>query len=116
MRAACLLQWMGVKLSNLKVFKSCKSHFVGMQLTMYMLTNINTSLEILHTEKKERAMFLCTMYPLITVFLFVTEETLYIIECRQTMAHYCTHVGKENPDLPSVCSNYWPPNVAQFVF
>ena len=20
--------------------------------------------------------------------------------------------GKENPDLPSVCSNYWPPNVA----
>ena len=24
--------------------------------------------------------------------------------------------GKENPDLPSVCSNYWPPNVAQFVF
>ena len=24
--------------------------------------------------------------------------------------------GKGNPDLPSVCSNYWPPNVAQFVF
>ena len=24
--------------------------------------------------------------------------------------------GKRNPDLPSVCSNYWPPNVAQFVF
>jgi hypothetical protein len=23
--------------------------------------------------------------------------------------------GKENPDLPSVCSNYWPPNVARFV-
>ena len=20
--------------------------------------------------------------------------------------------GKENPDLPSVCSNYWPPNMA----
>ena len=24
--------------------------------------------------------------------------------------------GKGNPDLPSVCLNYWPPNVAQFVF
>ena len=24
--------------------------------------------------------------------------------------------GKGNPDLPSVCSNYWPPNMAQFVF
>ena len=24
--------------------------------------------------------------------------------------------GKGNPDLPSVCSIYWPPNVAQFVF
>ena len=27
-----------------------------------------------------------------TVFLFVTEEILCIIECRQTMAHYCTHL------------------------
>ena len=24
--------------------------------------------------------------------------------------------GKENPDLPSICSNYWPSNVPQFVF
>ena len=24
--------------------------------------------------------------------------------------------GKGNPDLPSVFSNYWPPNVAKFVF
>jgi hypothetical protein len=24
--------------------------------------------------------------------------------------------GKGNPDLPSVCSNFWPPNVAKFVF
>ena len=24
--------------------------------------------------------------------------------------------GKGNPDMPQVCSNYWPPNVAQFVF
>ena len=47
---------MGVKLSKLKVFKSCKSHFVGMQLTMYMLTNINTSLEIL--KKKESNVFM----------------------------------------------------------
>ena len=24
--------------------------------------------------------------------------------------------GKVNPYLPSVSSNYWPPNLAQFVF
>ena len=24
--------------------------------------------------------------------------------------------GKENPDLPLVFSNYWPPNVALFLF
>ena len=24
--------------------------------------------------------------------------------------------GKEDPDLPSNCSNYWPPILAQFVF
>jgi hypothetical protein len=37
----------------------------------------------------------------------------YVTNSSRPLANF---KGKGNPDLPSVCSNYWPPNVAQFVF
>jgi hypothetical protein len=37
--------------------------------------------------------------------------------CVTNFSHPAANLkGKENPDLPLVCTNYWPPNVAQFVF
>ena len=57
--------------------------------------------------------------------LFLTEEAwsyggLWARELGQTPLVSLTNSsrplekfkGKENPDLPSVCTNYWPPNVA----
>ena len=39
------------------------------------------------------------------VCLFVTEETLYIIECGQTMAHYCTHLCQKGTIIYSITAD-----------